>query len=94
MRPEIKLNIYGLKQGRFKGYEKIKNLIVDREFNPSAIDLYLYIRNGMVLLTYIDDCILVVTSIVDIDAFIQSMKNGSDEFVLTDEGDIKQFLGI
>ena len=69
-------------------------MIVDREFNPSAIDLYLYIRNGMVLLTYIDDCILVVTSIVDIDAFIQSMKNGPEKFILTEKGDINKFLGI
>ena len=69
-------------------------MIVDREFNPSAIDLYLYIRNGMVLLTYIDDCILVVTSIVDIDAFIQSMKNGPEKFILTEKGDINKFLRI
>ena len=31
---------------------------------------------------------------VDIDAFVQSMKNGSNKFVLTDGGDIKKFLGI
>ena len=31
---------------------------------------------------------------VDIDAFVQSMKNWSDKFVLTDEGDINNFFGI
>ena len=30
---------------------------------------------------------------VDIDAFVQSMKNGPEKFVLTDKGDIKTFLG-
>ena len=32
-------NIYGLKQGNFKYYEKLKKLIVDRDFKPSAIYL-------------------------------------------------------
>ena len=31
---------------------------------------------------------------VDINDFVQSMKNGPDKFVLTDEGEIKKLLGI
>ena len=31
---------------------------------------------------------------VDINAFVQSMKNGPAKFVLTDEGEIKKLLGI
>ena len=48
----------------------------------------------MVLLTYADDCITVGPSMVDIDDSVQSMKNGPEKFVLTDEGDINKFLGI
>ena len=48
----------------------------------------------MIVLTYVDDCILVGSSMVDINALVQSMKNGSDKFVFTDEGDIYKFLGI
>ena len=31
---------------------------------------------------------------VYIDALVQSMKNGSEKFVLTDKRDINKFLGI
>ena len=48
----------------------------------------------MIVLTYVYDCIKVGPSIVDIDAFVQSMKKGPEKFVLTDEGDINKFLGI
>ena len=30
----------------------------------------------------------------DIDAFVESMHNGPENFVLTDEGDVNKFLGI
>jgi hypothetical protein len=30
----------------------------------------------------------------DINNFIKSMKDGPEEYVLTDEGDINKFLGI
>ena len=48
----------------------------------------------MIVFTYFYDCILVGPSMVDINAFVQSMKNGPDKFVLTDKGDINKFLGI
>ena len=47
----------------------------------------------MIVLTHGDYCILVGPSMIDIDAFIQSMKNVSRRFVLTNEGDIKK-IGI
>ena len=48
-------NIYGLKQGSFNWYEKLNNLLVDRYFKLSSIDTCLYIGNGMIVLTYVDD---------------------------------------
>ena len=43
----------------------------------------------MIVLTYVDDCIIVGPSMVDIDAFVQSTKNGFEKFLLTDKRDIK-----
>ena len=48
----------------------------------------------MIVLTYVDDCIIVGPSIMQIDLFVRSMKTGKENFVLTDEGDINKFLGI
>ena len=48
----------------------------------------------MIVLTYVDECIIVGPSMKDINYFVASMKYGSENFVLTDEGDINKFLGI
>ena len=48
----------------------------------------------MIVLTYVDDCIIVGHSMVDINAFFQSMNNGPEKFILTDKGYLKKFLGI
>ena len=66
----------------------------DRGFKPSDIDPCLYIDNGRIILTYVDDCIIVGPSMENINRFVDSMMNGDKNFVLTDEGDINKFLGI
>ena len=48
----------------------------------------------MIIITYVDDCIVVGPSMKDVDGFVTSMKYVSKNFVLTDEGDINKFLGI
>ena len=65
-----------------------------RGFKPSGIDPCFYLKEGMVVLTYVDDCIIASRSMRSIDAFVNSMKNGPEKFILTDEGDVNKFLGI
>ena len=48
----------------------------------------------MIILTYVENCIIVGPSMDRIDSFVGSMKTGKETFVLTDEGDINKFLGI
>ena len=92
----LKLNksLYGLKQASYNWYEKLKTSLEARGFVPSDIDPCLYLGNGMIILTYVDDCIIVGPKMADIDEFIVSLHNGDENFVLTDEGDINKFLGI
>ena len=61
---------------------------------PSVIDPCFYLKNGMIILTYVDDCIIAGRSIKDIDSFIYYLQHGSENFILTDEGDVNKFLGI
>ena len=51
-------------------------------------------RNGMMILVYVDHCIIVGKEMSDIDQFIFSMQNGQENFVLTDEGSTGKILGI
>jgi hypothetical protein len=51
-------------------------------------------KDGMVILVYVNDCIIVGKDMGEIDEFVQSMQLGSENFVLTNEGSIDKFLGI
>ena len=67
----------------------------DRGFKPSKIDQCLYMRDGgMVILDYVDDCIIVGKDMGEIDEFVRSMQQGSENFVLSNEGSIDKFLEI
>ena len=68
---KLNKNLYGIKQGSFNWYEKLKASLVDRDFKPSDIYLCLYIGNGMIILTYVDDCIIVSPSMDRIDSFVE-----------------------
>ena len=51
---KLNKNLYGLNQGSYNWYEKIKKYLVGRVLNPSEIDPCLYIRKSMIVLTYVD----------------------------------------
>ena len=46
------------------------------------------------MLTYVDDYITIGPSMENINRFVDSMKNGDENFTLTNEGDINKLLGI
>ncbi len=48
----------------------------------------------MMILLYVDGCIIIGKDMDDIDQFVLSMQNGPENFVLTDEGSIDKFLVI
>jgi hypothetical protein len=92
----LKLNkrLYGLKQASLNWFEKLKQGLIDHGFHQSAIGPCLYFKKGIIIITYVDGCIIVSNSMTDINTFVKSMKDGPGGYVLTDEGDINKFLGI
>jgi hypothetical protein len=48
----------------------------------------------VMILVYVDDCIIVGQGMANIDKFILFMQNGPKNFILMDEGSIDMFLGI
>ena len=69
---------YGLKQGSYNWYQKLKTSLVDRNFKASKIDPCLYIGNGMIILMCVDNCTIVGPSMDKLDAFIESMQVGPE----------------
>ena len=46
------------------------------------------------MLVYVDDCIKISDSTMKIDYLIHTLKNGSDNLVLTVQDTIEKFLGV
>jgi len=76
-------NLYGLKQGSNNWFKHLKKGLMTRGLKPSEIDPCLYLKEGLAVLTYVDDCILVSSDQKAIDELVDSLKNGEEKFLLT-----------
>ncbi len=90
----LKKSLYGLKQASLNLFEKLKLGLIDCGFTLSEIDPCLYLKENMVLLTYVDDCIIISPSKESINHLILSMQSGPENFKLTEEGDVNKVLGV
>ena len=91
---KLKKNLYGLKQASFSWYKNLRDGLKDRGFKPSKIDQCLYMKDSMVILVYVNNCITVGKNMGEINKFVRSMQQGSENFVLINEGSNDKFLGI
>ena len=91
---KLKKSLYGLKQASLNWFEKLKQSLTDWGFCPSEIDPCLYLKQNMILLTYVDGCIIFSPSMQSINHLVKSIHDGPENFQLTDEGDVNKFLGI
>ena len=75
-------------------YEKLKEGLHDRGFLQSKVDPCIFISKNILVLTYVDDCIILGKDGARIKELIKSLANGEEKFDLTDEGEIKNYLGV
>ena len=92
----LKLNksLYGLNQASHNWYENIKQSLLDQYFTPSNIDPCIFMKDGMLLLIYVDYWIILSDSEAHIDVVIHSLKTGKERDILIEEGSIDILLGI
>ena len=91
---KLKKNLYGLKNASLNWHNKLKTALEDRGFVESLSDPCVFIGKNMVVLTYVDDCILVSKDKSTITQFISSLKHGKENFDFTDEGTMSSYLGV
>ena len=83
-------NIYGLKDSGRTWFDFLKKGLIERGWSPSEIDPCLFNKNGILLIFYVDDSILISPHKYLIDFEINSLW---EYFDLTDDGEIKDYLG-
>ena len=91
---ELKKSLYGLKQAGLNWYEKLKQGLVARGYEPSKVDPCVFISQRVIVLTYVDDCIVMGKSEQDIKGLFKSLNDGDENYDFTDEGDLKNYLGV
>ena len=98
---ELKKNLYGQKDAPIKFYQHMCEGFRERGFKASSFDPCLFISKDAVILSYVDDCILINRSKTEIDSLIDSLKTGKlkngklgKKYLLDVEGDYAGFLGI
>ena len=92
----LRLNksLYGLKQAGYNWFAKLSNGLQDRGFVQSNIDPCVFFNHNCIVLTYVDDCIIIGDTHDRINLLIQSLHEGEENFVLQDEGSIDKYLGV
>ena len=81
-------------QAGYNWFAKLCNGLLDCGFTQSNIDACVFLGKGCIVLTYVDDCIIVGYSTERIEALITSLHDGTENFILQDEGSIDKYLGV
>ena len=57
---KLKKNTYGLKQGGYNFWVKLWDFLTSKEmgFQQSVFDPYVFIKEGIVVFSYVDDCLI------------------------------------
>ncbi len=87
-------SLYGLKQVAFTWLECLKEGLESRDFFQSSVDPCVFYKEGILILVYVDDCTVISLEEKAIIDFNPSLKDGPEEFNMTEKGDIKAYLGI
>ena len=84
------MNLYGLKDSGKTWFDFLKKGLLKRGWEKSEIDSCLFTKDGILLVIYIDDAILISPDKKIIDIEIKSLQEG---YNLTDDGELKDYLG-
>ncbi len=92
----LKLNksLYGLKQAWYNWFAKLSNGLQDRDFMQNNIDPCVFFGEKCIILTYVNDCIIIGDMHDRINVLIQSLHEGEENFVLQNKGPIDKYLGM
>ena len=92
----LRLNksIYGIKYSGHNWLEKLLSGLMDRHFVQIQVDNCVFYRYGCIILTYVDDLIIIGKSMAILDSVIDSLCDRDEDFELTYEGRNNKYIGV
>ena len=90
---KLQNNLYSLKQAGHNWFEKLSSALGNLSINPSKVDPCVFIGEDVIVLVYVDDCLIFSRDKDTINQLIDKLKN-KEKLILTDEGDVKKYLGV
>jgi Reverse transcriptase (RNA-dependent DNA polymerase). len=82
------------KQASSNWYKHLTTALKRRLLSQSNNDNYIFFKEGLIVLVYVDDCIIIGKTNSDIRKFVDSLKSGEENFDFTEEGSLEQYLGV
>jgi hypothetical protein len=87
-------SLCGLKQAGYNWFAKLSNGLQDLGFVQSSVDPCIFFGHKCIVLTCVDDCILVRDLQDWLNALVTSLHNGNKYFALQNNGSIGKYLGV
>ena len=90
-------NVYGLRQAAHTWFEYLRDSLIEPEenggygFKQSYVDPCIFHKDGITVITWVDDCLIFSKNKDLADDFIVNLKK---KFTLTEEEDVSAYLGI
>ena len=89
---KLKRNLYGSHRASCNWFLHISKGLRKQGFVSSKIDPSLFMRDNCIICLYTDDCLIFGHDDDVIDNLIKGLRD--DGFLLTDKGDVKDYLGV
>ena len=91
---KLKKSLHGLKNACLNWHNKLKETFEGRGFVGLLSDSCVFISKDIIILVYVDDFILISKFDINIQKFIDSMKDTLEGFEFTEEGTMNAYLGV
>ena len=75
-------------------FDLLKYDLERRGYHQSQFDPFAFYRKYSIILTYVYDFVIVSQKQDKITSLIELLNNGTENYVLTDKGDLSNYLGV